>query len=237
MKGFLAYVPAGFPNLETTGEVLQKLDDLPITGVEVGVPFSDPVADGPVIQNAHRVALENGVNLGKILDLLGKLNLRRGVYLMSYLNPILNFPGGLGKLEGFLKKTKIKGLIIPDLPACETGNVGLDFPTVLFLAPNSTAEEIEIVNRKKPPFVYYIARYGTTGVKKDVYGISKIRQIKRKVKRPLFVGFGISERRHVRRLWKVADGVIVGSALVKEMGGVQSKVAGRVFQKVKNLLV
>ena len=190
-----------------------------------------------MIQNAYKVAAENGVNLAKILDLVENLNLNYDVYIMSYLNPILNFPQGLPQLLRRLGRINIKGLIIPDLPACETENIALNFPTVLFLAPNSTEKEMEIVNQKTPPFVYYIARYGTTGVKSDIPGISKIREMKRKIKSPLFVGFGISERRHIKRLWEVADGVIVGSALVEEMAKPPAKtVAVRVCRKIKGLL-
>lgn len=105
MKGFIAYIPAGFPDLETTRKILIALNELGITGVEIGVPFSDPVADGPVIQLAHSVALRNGVTMKKILEMLGEISVDYDLYLMSYLNPIVNYPEGKEKLLDELKNS------------------------------------------------------------------------------------------------------------------------------------
>lgn len=237
MKNFLAYIPAGFPNLETTASILKEVKSLPITGVEVGIPFSDPVADGPVIQEAHTIALENKTNLSKILRLLENLNLPYEVYLMSYLNPLIHFPEGTKKLAQRLKRAKVKGLIIPDLPLKEIKNIELNYPFVLFTAPNTSYEEIAIINKVSPPFVYYVARYGVTGAKKDIPFVNHIKALKKRLNIPFYVGFGISTPQQVKKVWDVADGAIVGSALVKEMAkGSPERIAQRVCRKIKYLL-
>lgn len=236
-KGFIAYIPAGFPDLEVTKEVLLSLNELDITGVEVGVPFSDPVADGPTIQLAHKVALDNGVTVKKILEMLREISVDYDLHMMSYLNPIVNYPEGKEKLLSELRKVGVRGLIIPDLPLREVKNVEIDFPIVPFVAPNTKDEEIELINTVDAPFVYYISRYGVTGEREDLPFADHIRRVKEKVKLPLFVGFGISRHEQVKRVWEIADGVIVGSALVRIMAESEKKeIPRKVIRKVKELL-
>ncbi|PLV58728.1 tryptophan synthase subunit alpha [Thermotoga sp. KOL6] len=237
MKGFIAYIPAGFPDLDTTRKILFALDELDITGVEIGVPFSDPVADGPVIQNAHKVALDNGINLKKILEMLRRIPVRYDLYIMSYLNPLVNYPEGKEKLLGELKSLDVKGLIIPDLPLREVKNVDIDFPIVPFVAPNTKDEEIELINSVRAPFVYYISRYGVTGEREDLPFADHIKKVKKKVRLPLFVGFGISKYEQVRKIWEIADGVIVGSALVRIMEeSEKEEIPQKIVKKIKELL-
>jgi len=236
-KGFIAYIPAGFPDLETTEKILLSLNGLGITGVEIGVPFSDPVADGPVIQIAHKVALENGVNLDKILEMVSKLKVDYDLYLMSYLNPILNYPAGKEILIRRLREIGIKGLIVPDLPLREVENVEIDFPLVPFVAPNTRESDLERIRRVSAPFVYYISRYGVTGEKEDLPFVDHMKMVKERLRLPLFVGFGISKREQVEKVWEVADGVIVGSLLVRIISETSRKeVAAKVKEKVKELI-
>jgi len=223
MKKFIVYIPFGVPDINTTIQLLKSFNNLPVDGVEIGVPFSDPVADGPVIQKAHNIALKNKVNLELILSFILNLSLNYELYLMSYLNPVLNFPYGKKKLIELLKKCKIKGLILPDLPVEEIEKIHLNYPLVLFTAPNTTEREIELINKYNPPFVYYIARYGVTGVKKDIPFLSHIKMIKQKIKSPLYVGFGISTPQQIKQLFKIVDGVIVGSFLVKTLIEIDKK--------------
>ncbi|MBN1898893.1 MAG: tryptophan synthase subunit alpha [Spirochaetes bacterium] len=237
MKHFLAYIPAGYPDLKTTERILLELKNVPITGVEIGVPFSDPVADGPVIQKAYTQALKKKINLKLIFQMLERLDLPYDLYLMSYLNPILNYGEGLSKLKVHLKKAKVKGLILPDLPLVEINNIQLQYPVVLFVAPNTTFKEIPLINKIRPPFVYYIARYGVTGTRNDLAYMDHVIKLRNRIKSPLYVGFGISTPAHVKKVWSSADGVIVGSALVKEMDKVKpAQMPKAVVKKIQNLL-
>jgi len=224
MKGFIAYIPAGFPDLETTRKVLLALNDLRITGVEVGVPFSDPVADGPVIQLAHSVALRNGVTMKKILEMLREISVDYELYLMSY-------------LLDELRRLGVKGLIIPDLPLREVKNIEISFPIVPFVAPNTRDEDLEAINTIRAPFVYYISRYGVTGEREDLPFAEHIKKVKKKIALPLFVGFGISRHEQVRKVWEIADGVIVGSALVRIMEeSKRQEIPQKVVARVKELI-
>ncbi|ACM22729.1 MULTISPECIES: tryptophan synthase subunit alpha [Thermotoga] len=237
MKGFIAYIPAGFPDLETTRKVLLALNDLRITGVEVGVPFSDPVADGPVIQLAHSVALRNGVTMKKILEMLREISVDYELYLMSYLNPIVNYPEGKDRLLDELRRLGVKGLIIPDLPLREVKNIEISFPIVPFVAPNTRDEDLEAINTIRAPFVYYISRYGVTGEREDLPFAEHIKKVKKKIALPLFVGFGISRHEQVRKVWEIADGVIVGSALVRIMEeSKRQEIPQKVVARVKELI-
>ncbi len=237
MKKFIAYIPAGYPDIRITEKILLKLGETSIDGVEIGIPFSDPIADGPVIQLAHSIALKNKINLEKILSMLKRISVPYKIFLMSYLNPLLNYPYGIKKLISELKEAKVEGLIIPDLPLKEVPNISLRYPFVLFVAPNTTEREIRLINKLNPPFVYYIARYGVTGERKDLPFINHIKKVKSLLKAPLYVGFGISSHRQVKTIWNIADGVIVGSALVKEIQNNPTEIAAeRVKQKVNQLV-
>jgi len=237
MKGFLAYIPAGFPDLETTRSILLEMDTLPITGVEVGVPFSDPVADGPVIQRAHQAALEQGTDLDRILDMLCSIRVSYRIYLMSYLNPLMNYPGGRKRLRVRLKSAQVRGLIIPDLPLKERKEFDLFYPGIIFTAPNTGDKEIKLINSFSPPFVYYVARYGVTGPRQDLPFLERLKQLKAKIKAPVFAGFGISTPEQVSVLSRISDGVIVGSVLVKTIAESSSHAAAeKVRSKIKYLL-
>lgn len=232
MKGFIAYIPAGYPDLDTTRKILESLNGLNIKGVEIGIPFSDPIADGPVIQRAHKVALDNGTNLESILKMLSKVEVDYELYVMSYLNPIINYPEGKNVLLEELKEIGIKGLIIPDLPLKEVEGVEIDYPMIPFVAPNTKDEELKKIDRLNAPFIYYISRYGVTGERKSIPFLNHLKKVKLLVFSPVFVGFGISKKEHVKEIWKIADGVIVGSAIVKLIEESPEKVR----EKVKELI-
>jgi len=237
MRGFIPYIPAGYPDMEVTVEILEMLNTLPVKGVEVGVPFSDPVADGPVIQMAHKESLDNNTTLEEIIYILSDLSLNYELYIMSYLNPIIHYPYGLKKLLREFNRIGVQGLIIPDLPLKEIHNVRIDYPIVPFVAPNTKGEELDRINKIAPPFVYYISRYGVTGACDDLPFVEHMKKVKQKVKAPLFIGFGISTLQQVRAAWKIADGVVVGSALVKIMGETpRPHVATRIRLKIEELM-
>ncbi len=221
-KAFLAYFTLGYPNIETTEEVIKGAIEGGATGIEIGIPFSDPVADGPTIQHAHNIALKNGTLADDVFSLLKNLGPYRekvNFYIMAYLNSIMNAPCGM---ENFIKKSKkygVEGFIIPDLPFSEIKRkkVKIDFPLILFATNESPFDTLKEYKKYKPPFVYYIARYGTTGERKTLPDDIRenIALIKGAIELPLYIGFGISKKEHVKTLYEVADGVIVGSHLIK----------------------
>ncbi len=233
MNDLLIYIPAGYPDMGTTKRILVALNSLPITGVEIGIPFSDPIADGPVIQKAYTESLKNRTNLKKILIMINGLKLSYDIYLMGYLNSIINYPEDFKKL----REARIKGFIIPDLPVKEVKSINLKLPLILFTAPNTNDEEIRMINKLSPPFVYYVARYGVTGVQKSLPYLTHIREIKKKIQAPLYVGFGLSTNEQIKKVWQFADGAIVGSAIVKIIENSNKKyIVKNVVKKVKSLL-
>ena len=221
-KEFLSYFTLGYPGIEEDVEIIKGAIDGGATGIEIGIPFSDPIADGGVIQYAHHIAITRGTKTGDLftlMDLLGEYRGKAKFYVMSYLNPIINYPKGLDVFVRKLKETGICGLILPDFPFAEAkrGKVKVDFPLILFATPDTQDTDILEYKEYNPPFVYYIAQYGTTGERaslpEDIK--EKIINIKEVTKLPLYVGFGISTKEQVRALYDVADGVIVGSHLIK----------------------
>ncbi len=246
-KAFLAYFTLGYPDIKRTEEIIKGAIRGGASGIEIGLPFSDPVADGPIIQHAHNVALSHNTKPEDIFPLLDNLGpMREGVdfYIMAYLNTIINAPSGM---ENFIKKAKgygIKGFILPDLPFSEIkrGRLKIDFSLVLFATPDTEEEKLKEYDTFAPPFIYYIARYGTTGERDDLPEElkEKIQFVKNVVSSPIYIGFGISKPEHVKMLYEVADGVIVGShliRLVKEKEDATPEVLGKIIEdEVKRLL-
>ncbi len=246
-KAFLAYFTLGYPSIKATEEVIKGAIEGGTTGIEIGIPFSDPVADGPTIQHAHNIALKNGIladDVFSLLESLGPYRERANFYIMAYLNSIMNAPCGM---ENFIKKSKkygIEGFIIPDLPFSEIKRekVKIGFPLILFATNETPFDTLKEYKKYNPPFVYYIARYGTTGERETLPDDIKenLSSIKRVIDLPLYIGFGISKREHVKTLYEVADGVIVGSHLIKliiENEGKNPENIGKIIkEEVKKLL-
>ncbi len=223
-KAFLAYFTLGYPSIEATEEVIKGAIDGGATGIEIGLPFSDPVADGETIQHAHNFALKNGVKSDDVFSLLKKIGEYRekaDFYIMAYLNSIINAPCGMEKFIEDAKRYEIKGFILPDLPFSEVvrERVKINFPKVLFATNETPLEVLKEYKKYKPPFIYYIARYGTTGERDSLPDDIKEKLIflKNTTDLPVYIGFGISKPEHVKALYEVADGVIVGSHLIKLM--------------------
>lgn len=223
-KAFIAFITAGYPSLSVTEKLIKEFDSRGVDIVELGVPFTDPMADGPVIQEASNFALKNKVNLSQILGLVKKVRKQVAlpICLMTYYNPVFCF----GE-ERFVQQAVacgVDGVIVPDLPP-EEGRAlialskkhGLD--VVCFLSPTSSPERIKFVSRVSRGFIYYVSLTGVTGARKALPPELKnnIRLIKRRSAKPVCVGFGISNRAQVREIQRVADGVIVGSAIVKKI--------------------
>lgn len=227
-KALIPYLVAGFPTLEESMEMLLELGRRGATAVELGIPFSDPMADGPVIQRAHTEALKKGTTPGKVLEALGEIKdrLRAPVILMTYYNPVFR----MGE-EVFARRAKeagASGAIIPDLPPEEASGWieaawAHDLETVFLVAPNTPLERVRKIAQATTGFLYYLSLKGVTGsVIKDLEGVkARVRKIKALVDMPVCVGFGIKEPSEAEEILEEADGIVVGSSLLRalEEGG------------------
>lgn len=225
------YFTAGYPQLNDTMTVLTALQDAGIDFVEIGLPFSDPLADGPVIQQSSNLALKNGMSLNRIFEQLGDMRktITMPVTFMGYINPVLKF--GIEKFVKLCAKTGIDGLIIPDLPFeiyIEKYKKLFDdngISNIFLITPQTPEERVRMLDENSSSFLYMVSSAAVTGAKK---GISEVqtdyfRRIKdMKLKTPKVVGFGISDRESYRRVCDYAEGAIIGSAFVKVIGQSQN---------------
>jgi len=223
-KAFIAFITAGYPSLEITKQLVREFTRIGVDIIELGVPFSDPLADGPIIQEASRAALKKGVHLEDILDLVEQLRrqIDTPICLMSYYNPIFCF--GEARLIRRAKKAGVDGFIIPDLTPEEgrsfiayAGESDLD--TIFFVSPTTIPKRIKFIDRVSRGFIYYISLTGVTGPRQRLPEdlIDNLKQVKRYTKKPVCVGFGISHPSQIKKINRMADGVIVGSAIVKKI--------------------
>ena len=222
-KAFLAFVTAGDPDLKTTENIVIALARCGVDIMELGVPFSDPMADGPTIQKASERALKNKVSLEDILRLVKRLrkDTQLPLVLMSYYNPIFKY--GTKRFVQDAVRVGVDGVIVPDLPPEEAGDLidvsrKMDFATIFLLSPTSTKERIRLIARESTGFIYYVSLTGVTGAREKLPErelFSNINEIKRYTTKPVCAGFGISKPEQARRLCRVSDGVIVGSAIVR----------------------
>ena len=221
-KALIAYLTVGYPNLETTYEVASTLANNGCDIIELGIPFSDPLADGATIQKASYQALQQGITPQVCLEVARKLRQKIATPLvfMSYYNPILSFG-----LEAFCQasvKAGIDGLIIPDLPPeegaeLEASTKKLNLDLIYLLAPTSTEERISLVAKKSQGFIYLVSLTGVTGARQSLPPELEdfVKRVRQRTHQPLCVGFGVSNPEQARRVAKIADGVIVGSRLIQ----------------------
>ena len=221
-KALVAYVTVGYPSIEATLKVVPLLADCGCDIVELGVPFSAPMAAGATIQRASFKALENGVTPSLCLDIAKKLSKKTSIPLvfMTYFNPIYQY--GLEKFCHACVASGIDGLIVPELPPEEgdelgnpAGKSGVDL--IYFLAPTSVEERIKLVARKSRGFIYLVSVAGVTGARNELPpDLGKfIGKVKQFAKQPICVGFGISTPEQAARIAQTADGVIIGSKLIQ----------------------
>lgn len=227
---FMPYFPLGYPDLETSVNVIEALAKNGADLIEVGLSFSDPLADGPVIQQATQVALEKGITVKKSLEAVKELR-ARGVtiplILMGYYNPMLAY--GLEKFIRDVKDAGADGFIIPDLPmeeAEEFTAVAGELPLIQMLAPTSPDERMESIARNAKGFIYLVSVTGVTGERREVSNDlgNLIQRVREHTSAPVCVGFGIGTPEQAAQVGQLADGVIVGSACVKTIGSSQKPV-------------
>jgi tryptophan synthase alpha chain len=223
-KGQSALIPfimAGDPDIETTEALVLKMAEAGADIIELGVPFSDPLADGPTIQSASQRALQNGTNLKKILHLTERLKgIATPLVLMAYFNPIFKY--GLKEFAEDCQKSGVDGVIIPDLPPEEAGRwirearrEALD--TIFLVAPTSPPSRIGLVSRCSRGFIYYVSVTGVTGARDKLPEELElaVKAVKEQSKKRVAVGFGVSTPKQAKSISLFADGVIIGSAIVK----------------------
>jgi tryptophan synthase alpha chain len=221
---FMPYFPLGYPDLETSIDVIEAMAKNGADLMEVGLSFSDPLADGPVIQHATQIALEKGITVRKSLEAVKELRNRSvdiPLILMGYYNPMLAY--GLEAFARDAVEAGADGFIIPDLPPEEAGefeSIANSHPLIRMLAPTTPPERMEMVARDAKGFVYLVSVTGVTGERKSLSdGLGKlISQVREHTSAPVCVGFGIGTPEQAREVGALADGVIVGSACVKLIG-------------------
>ena len=221
-KALIAFIACGDPNLSTTEKLALGFADLGVDILELGVPFSDPLADGPTIQAASQRALKHNVNLSTVLALVKRLRKKTElpIVLLSYANVVYRF--GLLRFIQQASVCGVDGVVIPDLPVEEAQDLikvakKRKFAAIFLLAPTSDLRRIREIAKKSSGFIYYVSLTGTTGARaalpKEL--TAQLKRIKRITTKPLCVGFGVSTPGQARKISQVADGVIVGSAIIK----------------------
>jgi tryptophan synthase alpha chain len=221
---FIPFVTGGFPDSSTCMDIIVALAESGADVIEVGLPFSDPLADGPTIQGSSQTALENGITPRGLFDIIAEARqrIRCPLVLMTYVNPV--FKIGAMEFASEAKKAGVAGVIIPDLPPEEADEWieaahKNELDTIFLVAPTTPIERLKMVGSKSSGFLYYVPITGVTGSDCTISHemVSSIQQARTLSKSPVAVGFGISTPEQARTLAKVADGVIVGSALIREI--------------------
>jgi tryptophan synthase alpha chain len=223
-RGLIPFITAGDPDLATTRQLLIELDQAGADIIELGVPFSDPVADGPVIQRASMRALKNEVSVSDILQLVSETRdlIKAPVVLFSYLNPLLQF--GLEELVTSATAAGVAGILVTDLSLEDTADFqkslaenGIDL--ILLVAPTTCDDRLRMIAEKATGFIYAISTTGVTGARAEVSAEARelVARVRIFSQLPVAVGFGISTREQVADVWSYADAAVVGSAIVAEI--------------------
>ena len=221
-KALIVYLTVGYPSLAALPEIVKILAEEGVDLVELGVPFSDPLADGPTIQAASQRALQNGVTPRRVfrsVEALRKRGIQLPVALMTYYNPISRY--GVTDFCRQCRVSGVDGVIVPDLPPEEAAELvraarPAGIKTIFLAAPTSPAARLKRIAKISTGFIYYVSLTGVTGARASLPAqvSSQVRSIRRLTRMPVCVGFGISRPDQVSDLARVADGVIVGSALL-----------------------
>jgi tryptophan synthase alpha chain len=237
-KALITYVTVGYPSLKQTERVVLLLAESGCDIVELGIPFSDPLADGATIQQASFCALQNGITIKSCIELVKRLRqeISIPIVFMTYFNPVFMYG-----IENFCHDSAVvgvNGIIVPDLPPDESSELetisyacGIDL--IYLLAPTSTRERIEMVTRRSRGFIYLVSITGTTGARENLtFDLDElIVRVKRKTPKPVCVGFGISTPQQAGQVARLADGVIVGSQIIQLTSTEQDLTCVRSFVK------
>jgi len=247
--GFISFITAGDPDFNTSYKILEKLPSHGVDIIELGMPFSDPMADGPTIQKANDRAIKNKMSLKKTFDLVKKFrktNTSTPLLLMGYFNPILRF--GINNFIKKIKKNKINGVIIVDLPPEEDNELCVPILKnkinfIKLASPTTDKNRFKKIIKNSSGFIYYISITGITGAnyKSNTKLQSEIKSLKKLTKLPIAVGFGIKNKNDVKKISKNADAIVVGSSIIKKVEDAQKKKYNKiklinyVLKYIKNL--
>jgi tryptophan synthase alpha chain len=221
-KAMVAYLTAGYPDMDFTAKAMLAMQKAGASAIELGVPYSDPVSDGPVIAEASLLSLEKGTNLDAIFDMLESIKnkLKIPVYLMSYYAPLYAY--GETRLISRAKSSGASGFVFPDITVEEGGEMfanvkasGLD--AILLVYPNTPEERVRRISEAGGSFLYYVNLFGTTGARKELpeSSLETLAKVKKWSSKPVCAGFGVSDRSMFEKLAAKCDGVIIGSAIVR----------------------
>lgn len=220
-KAFIPYITAGDPDMKTSFEAIKALASAGADIIEIGIPFSDPIADGPTIQKAVQRSLDAGCSVKKVFDMVKSLRKHTDVpfVFMTYYNIVLNY--GLSGFVGDALKSGADGIIVPDLPIEEADELIKHadkgkFDVILLAAPTTPLIRFKKIARRSRGFIYYVSLTGVTGARKDIPKkiTNVISILKKATNKPICVGFGVSTPGQAKKIADIADGVIVGSALI-----------------------
>ena len=227
----MPYFPLGFPDAQTSLDVIVAMSEAGADAFEIGLSFSDPLADGPVIQRATQIALENGITTTKCLEMIATLrsrDVRQPFLVMGYYNPI--FAYGLDRFVSDAAVAGADGFIVPDLPPEEAGELdrlcrGHNLGLIYFLAPTSTDARLKLVAEKARGFIYLVSLMGVTGARTRLSGDLGlfVDWVRKTTATPLAIGFGVSTPEQAGEVSRMADGVIVGSRLVQIVDRAEDK--------------
>lgn len=240
-KAFIPFLTGGDPTIDKTEEYIYKMVEAGADIIEIGIPFSDPIAEGPVIQEANIRALKNGATPERIFEMVERVRTKTQVPIvfLTYLNPVFNY--GYDKFFARCKKAGVDGIIIPDMPFEEKGELaeeakknGVDI--ISLIAPTS-ADRIQMIAKEAQGYVYVVSSLGVTGMRSEIKTDLKsiIDLVKQATDIPAAVGFGINTPEQAAEISKISDGVIVGSAIVKIIEKYGENAAGEVYKYVKEM--
>ena len=244
-KGFIPFITAGDPDLNTTVDLLVELANCGATIIELGVPFSDPMADGPVIQRASERALKHGFGLKEIFAATGKARVQidTPLVLFSYFNPLLQY--GMEKLARDARQAGIDGILVTDLTPEESQDFAEalklnDLDMIFLVAPTSTDERLQLITDHASGFVYAVSRAGVTGARENLSSEAEllVARVRKFSGLPVAVGFGISTVEQVAETLTYADAAVVGSAIVAQIEKLsgETDLVGKVGRFVRNLI-
>lgn len=244
-KGFIPFITAGDPDLPVTKELILMLAENGATVIELGVPFTDPMADGVVIQRASERALKNNFGIREILDLVREVRTQTEtpIILFSYFNPLLQY--GLEKLCTDAQNAGVDGFLVTDLVPEEAEEFSAllrkhDLDMIFLVAPTSGDERLKMVAERASGFIYAVSRAGVTGTREQTSSTAEtlVSRMRKFSDLPVAVGFGISSASQIKETWEYADAAVVGSAIVAEIERREGAddIVSRVDEFVKNLL-
>jgi tryptophan synthase alpha chain len=232
-KGFIPFVTAGDPTLRASKAIILKLASLGADIIELGVPFTDPMADGPTIQRSSERAVSSGVTLEDVLALVAEIRETCAVpiVLFSYFNPI--FSMGIDEFAEAARISGVDGVLLTDVIGFEANSiqarldrVGIDL--ISLVAPTTSDQRLDEICSRARGFIYAVSRAGVTGVQTDPGALARqlVSRVRARTRLPIAVGFGLSTREHVESVWEYADAAVVGSAIVGEIEASADPVAG-----------